>query len=97
MVMPSAWILAATVLPTVLVALFVRFLTSRFDGTLLILSGLASLVLAVFAAGAMQADSEGGTMVLEMSEKSFNAGVLSPVFVVATLTVMRGIFKFFGE
>ena len=36
-------------------------------------------------------------MVLAMSGKTFNTGARPPLFVVATLTVMRGIFKFFGE
>jgi hypothetical protein len=29
-----------------------------------------------------------------MSKMDFDVGVLSPVFIVATLTVMRGVFKF---
>ena len=95
--MPSLWLLAAVTVPTVLVALLVRSVTRRFDGILLMISGAASLFLALFAGSAVQTETDSGMMALEMSEKSFNAGVLSPVFIVATLTVMRGIFKFFGE
>jgi hypothetical protein len=97
MVMPSLWLLTAIMVPTVLIAMLVRFASRRFDGILLIISGGASLFLAMFAASAVQTETGSGMMALEMSEKSFNAGVLSPVFIVATLTVMRGIFKFFGE
>jgi hypothetical protein len=42
----------------------------------------------------MQVQAGEGMMAFEMSEMTFNIGVLPPVFVVATLTVMRGLFKF---
>ncbi|MCX7304306.1 MAG: hypothetical protein NTV73_08195 [Hyphomicrobiales bacterium] len=95
--MSSFWISLACVLATVLVSLLVRALTRRFDGVLLVMSGFASMVVALFAGNAMQTQAAGGMMTLAMSETSFNLGVLSPVFIVATLSVMRGIFKFLGE
>jgi hypothetical protein len=97
MAMPSFWVPAAIVIPTVAVAFFIRSVSNRFDAILLMISGIASLILAFFAASVMQVDAGGEMMVLEMTEKSFNIGVLPPVFVVATLTVMRGLFKFFQE
>jgi hypothetical protein len=95
--MLSFWILAAIVIPTVLVAFFVRSMSARFDAILLMLSGAASLMLALFATSAMQVQAAGGMMAFEMSQSSFNFGVLPPVFIVATLTVMRGLFKFVQE
>ncbi|RAZ74236.1 hypothetical protein EN828_31805 [Mesorhizobium sp. M2D.F.Ca.ET.185.01.1.1] len=95
--MPSLWVLAAVIVPTVAVAFLVRSVTGKFDAILLMLSGAASLVLAVVATGSAQVDQTGGMMSLEMSKSSFHFGVLPPVFIVATLTVMRGLFKFIQE
>jgi len=95
--MPSFWVLAAVIVPTVAVAFFVRSMTGKFDAVLLMLSGVASLVLAIVATGSAQVDQTGAMMSLEMSKSSFHFGVLSPVFIVATLTVMRGLFKFIQE
>jgi len=95
--MPSLWVLAAVIVPTVAVAFFVRSMTGKFDAVLLMLSGVASLVLAIVATGSAQVDQAGGMMSLEMSKSSFHFGVLPPVFIVATLTVMRGLFKFIQE
>ncbi|MEO5755908.1 MAG: hypothetical protein ABIQ51_03525 [Mesorhizobium sp.] len=72
-------------------------MTGRFDAVLLMLSGCASLVLAIVAIGSAKVDQGSGMMVLEMSKSSYHFGVLPPVFVVATLTVMRGLFKFIQE
>ncbi|PSJ59917.1 hypothetical protein C7I85_16420 [Mesorhizobium soli] len=87
--------LAAIIAATIAVALVVRSMTSRFDGVLQMLSGASSLILAAVATSAMQ--GAGGMMALEMSESSFNIGVLPPVFIIATLTVMRGLFKIIQE
>lgn len=95
--MPSFWVLAAVIVPTVAVAFFVRRMTGKFDAVLLMLSGAASLVLAIVATGSAQLDQTGGMMSLEMSKNSFHFGFLPPVFIVATLTVMRGLFKFIQE
>jgi hypothetical protein len=95
--MPSFWILAAVIIPTVAVAFCVRRMTGKFDAVLLMLSGAASLVLAIVATGSAQLDQTGGMMNLEMSKASFHFGFLPPVFIVATLTVMRGLFKFIQE
>jgi hypothetical protein len=95
--MPSFWVLAAVIVPTVAVAFFVRSMTGKFDAVLLLLSGAASLVLAIVATGSAQLDQTGGVMSLEMSKSSFHFGFLPPVFIVATLTVMRGLFKFIQE
>ncbi|MGX7872759.1 hypothetical protein ACVDG5_007875 [Mesorhizobium sp. ORM6] len=95
--MPSFGALAAIIIPTVVVAFFVRRMTGRYDAVLLMLSGAASLVLAIVATGSAQPDPTGGMMSLEMSKTSFHFGFLPPVFIVATLTVMRGLFKFIQE
>ena len=95
--MPSLWVPTAIIVPPVVAAFFIRSVSSRFDAILLIISGAASLTLALFAVSAMQVSAEEGMMAFEMSEMSFNIGVLPPVFVVATLTVMRGLFKFIQE
>jgi hypothetical protein len=95
--MPSFWFPAAIVIPTIALAFFIRSMSSKFDAILLMLSGVASLVLALFAISAMQVQAGEGMMAFEMSEMTFNIGVLPPVFVVATLTVMRGLFKFIQE
>jgi hypothetical protein len=97
MPMPSFWVLAAVIAPTVAVAFLVRSVTGKFDSILLMLSGVASLVLATVATGSAQVDQAGGMMSLEMSKSSFHFGFLPPVFIVATLTVMRGLFKFIQE
>jgi hypothetical protein len=97
MAMPSFWIPAAIVVPTVVVAFCIRSMSSRFDAILQMISGAASLVLALFTASAMQVQAGEGIMAFEMSEMSFNIGVLPPVLVIATLTVMRGLFKFIQE
>jgi hypothetical protein len=97
MAMPSFWVPAAVIIPTVVVAFFIRSMSGRFDAILLMISGAASLILALFAVGAMQVKAGEGMMAFEMSEMSFNIGVLPPVFVIATLTIMRGIFKFIQE
>lgn len=93
--MPPVWALAAVVCVTAATALLVRLTTRRFDGILLLCSGVASLVLALVASSAMT--DTNGAMSFEMSKTSFSAGVLSPVSIVATLTVMRGLFKILGE
>ena len=95
--MPSFWILAAVIVPTVGIAFLVRSMTGKFDAILLMLSGIASLVLATVATGSAQVDQTGSMMSLEMTKSSFHFGVLPPVFIVATLTVMRGLFKFIQE
>ena len=95
--MPSFWVLAAIIVPTVAIALFIRRMTHKFDAVLLMISGAASLVLAAAAARTMQVEQSSGMMVLEMTQSSFHLAVLPPVVIVATLTVMRGIFKFLGE
>ncbi|CDX14296.1 membrane hypothetical protein [Mesorhizobium sp. ORS 3324] len=95
--MPSFWVLAAVVAPTVGIAFLVRSMTGKFDAILLMLSGVASLVLATVATGAAQVDQTGDMMSLEMTKSSFHFGVLPPVFIVATLTVMRGLFKYIQE
>lgn len=95
--MPSLLTLAAIIVPTIAVAFIVRSMTSRFDGVLQMLSGASSLIFAVVATSAMQVEHAGGMMALEMSKSSFNIGVLPPVFIIATLTVMRGLFKFIQE
>lgn len=95
--MPSLWTLVAIIVPTVAAAFFIRSMTPRFDAVLLMLSGASSLVLAMVAASAMRVDQGGGMMSLEMSPSSFHIGFLPPVFIVATLTVMRGLFKFIQE
>jgi hypothetical protein len=95
--MPSFWVPAAVIVPTIVVAFFIRSMSSRFDAILLMISGAASLILALFAIGGMQVQTGEGLMGFEMSEMSFNIGVLPPVFVIATLTVMRGLFKFIQE
>lgn len=95
--MPSLWTLAAIIVPTIAAAFFIRKMTPRFDAVLLMISGASSLVLAVAATSAMQLDQTGGMMTLEMSKSSFHIGFLPPVFIVATLTVMRGLFKFIQE
>ncbi|MDG4884639.1 hypothetical protein [Mesorhizobium sp. WSM4884] len=89
--------MAAVIVPTVGVAFLVRSMTGKFDAILLMLSGIASLVLAIVATGSAQVDQTGGMMSLEMTKSSFHFGVLPPVFIVATLTVMRGLFKFIQE
>ena len=94
--MPSLWVPAAIIVSTIVVAFLIRSVSSRFDALLLTFSGAASLILALFAAGAMWA-SAGEGMAFEMSQKSFNIGILPPVFVVATLTAIRGLFKFIQE
>ncbi|MDX8478637.1 hypothetical protein RFN28_09105 [Mesorhizobium sp. VK24D] len=95
--MPSFWVLAAVIVPTVGIAFLVRSMTGKFDAILLMLSGVASLVLATVATGSAQIDQTGDMMTLEMTKSSFHFGVLPPVFIVATLTVMRGLFKFIQE
>jgi len=92
--MQSPWVLAVAIAITVGFSIFVRRMTARFDAVLLVVSGATSLVLAAFAASAVRMSREGGMMGFEMSKMDFNVGVLSPVFIVATLTVMRGVFKF---
>ncbi|MGX5804706.1 hypothetical protein ACWGS9_26145 [Bradyrhizobium sp. Arg314] len=89
--------MAAVILPTVAVAFFVRSMTGKFDAILLMFSGAASLVLAIVATGSARVDQTGAMMSLEMSKSGFHFGVLPPVFIVATLTVMRGLFKFIQE
>ncbi|MDX8443773.1 hypothetical protein [Mesorhizobium australafricanum] len=89
--------MAAVIVPTVAVAFFVRSMTGKFDAILLMFSGAASLVLAIVATGSARVDQTGAMMSLEMSKSSFHFGVLPPVFIVATLTVMRGLFKFIQE
>lgn len=95
--MTSTWIILAIIVPTVVVSIIVRLISRHFDGLLLILSGATSLFLAVFASTTMRTQAADGMMTLAMSERSFDIGVLSPVFAVATLTVMRGLFKFMQE
>lgn len=95
--MPSLLTLAVIVVPTIAAAFFIRSMTPRFDAVLLMLSGASSLVLAVVATSAMEINQAGGMMALEMSTTSFHIGFLPPVFIVATLTVMRGLFKFIQE
>ncbi|RWK04710.1 MAG: hypothetical protein EOR43_06060 [Mesorhizobium sp.] len=89
--------MAAVIAPTVGIAFLVRSMTGKFDAILLMLSGVASLVFATVATGSAQVDQTSGMMSLEMTKSSFHFGVLPPVFVVATLTVMRGLFKFIQE
>ncbi|WP_156938329.1 hypothetical protein [Mesorhizobium sp. WSM3626] len=89
--------MAAIIVPTVVVAFFVRSMTGKFDAVLLMLSGAASLVLAIVATASAKVDQTGSMMVLEMGKGSYHFGVLPPVFIVATLTVMRGLFKFIQE
>jgi hypothetical protein len=95
--MPSLLTLAAIIVPTVAVAFVIRSMTSRFDGVLQMLSGVSSLIFALVATSAMQAEQAGGMMALEMSKSTFNIGILPPVFIIATLTVMRGLFKLIQE
>ncbi|KAA3451164.1 hypothetical protein C7I87_08080 [Mesorhizobium sp. SARCC-RB16n] len=95
--MLSFWTLAAIIVPTVMVAFFVRSMTGKFDAVLLMLSGAASLVLAIVATASAKVDQTGSMMTLEMGKGSYHFGVLPPVFIVATLTVMRGLFKFIQE
>ncbi|RWC82396.1 MAG: hypothetical protein EOS72_31245 [Mesorhizobium sp.] len=95
--MLSFWTLAAIIVPTVVVAFLVRSMTGKFDAVLLMLSGAASLVLAIVATASAKVDKTGSMMTLEMGKGSYHFGVLPPVFIVATLTVMRGLFKFIQE
>jgi hypothetical protein len=95
--MPSLWVLAVVIAPTVAISFLVRSMTGKFDAILLMISGVASLVLAIVAVASAQVDQTGAVMNLEMSRSSFHFGVLPPVFIVATLTVMRGLFKFIQE
>ena len=95
--MPPLLALAVIIAPTVAVAFLVRSMTAKFDAILLMLSGVASLVLAIVATASARVDQTGTMMVLDMGKGSFHFGVLPPVFIVATLTVMRGLFKFIQE
>ena len=54
--MPSLWDLAAVIAPTIAMAFLVRSMTGKFDAVLLMLSGAASLVLAIVATGSAQVD-----------------------------------------
>ncbi len=47
--MPSLWVPTAIIVPPVVAAFFIRSVSSRFDAILLIISGAASLTLALFA------------------------------------------------
>lgn len=84
----------AVVGPTVAVSLVVRWMSRKSDAVLLMSSGIASLVLAIFAGGAMQGGARESMMTLQMSPEEFRLGILSPVLVVATLAIMRGLFRF---
>jgi hypothetical protein len=95
--MPSLWVPAAVVFPTIVVAFFIRSISRRFDAILLIIGGASSLVLELFANGAIQVRASEGMIAFVMSERTFHFGVMPPVFVVATLTTMRGLFKLIQE
>ena len=95
--MPSLWVPAAIIVSTIVVAFLIRSVSSTFDAILLMFSGAASLILVLFATGAMQALVDEGMMAFEMSQMSFNIGILPPVFVVAALTAMCGLSKFIQE
>ncbi|MET0942899.1 MAG: hypothetical protein ABWY13_16220 [Mesorhizobium sp.] len=94
--MPSLWVPAAIIVSTIVVAFLIRSVSSRFDAILLMFSGVASLILVLFATDAMHA-SVGEGIAFEISQTSFNIGILPPVFVVATLTAMRDLSKFIQE
>ena len=96
----SVFVVLTVVMVTMALAVLIhRVNKRRVDAILLILSGGASLMLALVATSGISAitGSTDHMMTLEMSESRFHFGLLPPVFIVATLTVMRGLFKFFQE
>ena len=96
--MPSILLVVSVISASVALAMILRTLSRRkVDSILLLLSGTASLVLALVASNAMHMSVGDQMMQIQMSEQSFNFGFLPPVFIVATLTVMRGLFKLFQE